>query len=133
MGTVIPRLKTFSGIYRQFRFNRISFRWIPVASTASAGLVAMGVDQLVTAQVPTTHADVYRHVPATLGDIKAESAIVWNSKQAMNNDMKYTIAQPSLDEDSLSFGVYQCFVTGPASTQVGVIEMICDVTFTGPC
>lgn len=133
MGSLIPRLKTFGAIYRQFRFNRIVFHWIPVASTATAGVMAMGVDQLVTAVVPTAHADVYRHVPSKLGDVKADSTIVWTSKQAMSNDLKYTVTQAALDEDSVSFGVFQLYATGPASTQVGMLEVICDVTYTGPC
>lgn len=133
LSTVIPRLLTFGRVYRQFKFTRVVFRWIPVASTASAGVMAMGVDQLVTAQIPTAHADVYRHVPSTLCDIKAESTIVWNCKQAMNNDLKYTITQTALDEDSVSFGVFQLYGTGPASTQIGILEVICEVMYTGPC
>lgn len=132
LGAAVPRMKTFGTIYRQFVLNRVSFRWIPCASTSSAGIVAMGVDQLVTAVSPTALQDVYRHVPSVMNDIKADGSIVWTNKAARTNDLKYTITQTGLDEDSMSYGVFQLYGTGPASTQVGIVEIVVDITFTGP-
>lgn len=133
MGALIPRLQTLSTMYRQFYLNKLTISWIPCASTSSAGTVAIGVDQAVTAVAPTTHSNVYRHVPAVLSDIKAPMRIVWDSRMALKNDAKYTTLLAGIDEDGLSYGVFQCYATGPVSTPIGVLEIICDVTFTGPC
>lgn len=132
LGTVVPRMATMAGLYRQFYLNSVTFRWIPCASTSAAGTVAMGIDQAVNASIASGIGQVYHHVPSTMSDIKAACAITFTGKQALKTDYKYTSTLTGLDEESFSFGVFQSYVTGPVSTQVGVIEIIVDVTYTGP-
>lgn len=133
VATVITRLSTMAGLYRQYVFNSVKVVWIPCASTSSAGTVCMGVDQAVTAAAPTSIGQVYHHVPSSMFDIKAASSITWSARAAGKNDFKYTTALSGLDEDALSFGVFQAYCSGPASTQIGYLEFIVDVSFTGPC
>jgi len=132
IGSFVGRAATMAGLYRQVYLNNVQFRWIPCASTSASGTTVMGIDQAITAIAPTNVQQVYHHVPSVMADIKAPASISWNAKQALKNDYKYTGTLTGLDEDALSFGVFQCYATGPASSQIGIIEIIIDLTFTGP-
>lgn len=133
LGAVIPRLSTLSGLYRQFFLNSVTFIWTPGQGDQAGGNFSMGVDQAVNAAVPTAFSQVYRHVPSSLGNITEKKSIMWTGQQAYKNDMKYCVQLAGLDEEAVSFGVFQFFGSNSvASVAVGLMEVQVDITFTAP-
>jgi len=95
----------------------------------------MGIDQNPAAAAATGIGQVYHHNPSVMGDIKASSSIVWTSARDLKRAPRYCTAgtSPALDEDEVSFGVFQGYggsnLTGG---QFGILEVIADVTFLSP-
>jgi hypothetical protein len=102
-------------------------------SSTTAGNITFGVDLAVTAGAATTQSNVYHHTPSVMSDVKQRASITFTGGQALKTEPKSVIAQSGLDEDELSFGVFQCYLNGPVSTAMGYIEVTTDISFIGPC
>lgn len=133
LASVVPRLSTLASLYRQYYLNSVKFSFIPGQGDSAGGNFSMGVDQAVNAAAPNTLGQVYRHVPSALMDIKDHKTIMWTGKSAWKNDLKYCAALTGLDEEALSFGVFQYYgANSVANTTVGIIEIEVDITFSSP-
>lgn len=135
IGVVMPRFSTMCGMYRQFMLHNVKLSWIPYQPFTTAGSVALGVDQAVTATIPTQIGQVYRHNPSKLADIKVPVSIVWRAKEhAGKTEPKGTSLLAGLDEDAVSFGVAQWWIASnvASSPMLGLMEIDIDVTLLNP-
>lgn len=135
VGVVMPRFATMCGMYRQFMLHNVKISWVPYQPFTTAGSVALGVDQAVTATIPTAIGQVYRHNPSKLADIKVPVTIVWRAKEhAGKTEPKGTATLLGLDEDAVSFGVVQWYISSnvPSSPMLGLMEIDIDVTLMNP-
>jgi hypothetical protein len=133
LGATVPRMATMAGLYRQYKLNSVTVRFIPFQAYTTNGSVCIGVDQAPTAVAPSGLSNVYHHNPSVLTDIKQAATLRWTSARDMKNAPRYTYASGP-DEDEVTYAVLQLYSANSlaAATEVGVLEFIVDVTFMSP-
>jgi len=133
LGLFVPRLVTLGGLYRQFSINSIKFEWVPNQGYNTSGTVVMGVDPSPLAGVPSGTSSVMHHSSAKLFDIKAGASIVWKPSDESKKGVRYTTGATGLDEDELSYGVFQLYSANgvAASANVGNLVVTADITYSG--
>lgn len=136
LATFLGRFSTMSSLYRQFTINRVCFEFVPVVPYTGYGQVAMGVDPACIAGLPGAFASVIRHNKSCLFDIKSTGIrIVYNPTLDRKKDPRFCQGGTGIDEDELSFGMFQLYSTGNsvlASATIGTLLVSLDVTFLGP-
>jgi len=58
---LFPRLSSLAALFTQYRFCKLTFRWVPVVSTATAGDIMLIVDTDASNQPPTTENQAVDH------------------------------------------------------------------------
>lgn len=132
IGSVVPRFATMGPLYRQFVLNSISFTWVPNQGYTTGGTVCMGVDPSPFAGIATSNSSVLHHTSSKMFDLKASATIMWKPAHKANVP-RYTQQIGTVDEDELSFGVFQLYSTNSiaASGNIGNLVISADITFTG--
>jgi len=131
---LIPRFGPMATSYRQFMINSVSFTFIPNQGYTTGGTMSMGVDPSPLASVPTGLGNVLHHSCSKMFDIKSGATIMWKPSMASKGNVpRYTVPLGSLDEDELSFGIFQMYSPNSlaANVNIGNILIAADLTFLG--
>jgi len=133
LGTAVPRLSTLGGLYRGFKLNSISYTWIPNQGYTASGSVCMGVDPSPLSGLPSSYGSVLHHSSSKMFDVKAGTTVTWKPQIDSKSGTRYTTATTGLDEDELSFAVFQLYSTNgiAASTNIGNLIVSADITYVG--
>lgn len=131
-GNLVPRFATMAPLYRQFVLNSITFTWVPNQGYTTGGTVCMGVDPAPFAGVASSNSSVLHHTTSKMFDVKASASITWKPTSKANVP-RYTQQIGSVDEDELSFGVFQLYSTNSiaANGNIGNLVVTADITFMG--
>lgn len=131
----LPRARTISGSFRQFRIKRACFHWRPSTAYTVGGYLIMGIDPDPSSGTPGNIGDVVRHHPHCLSDIKDCADLVWTPEDDMEDSDKLTNASGiTTAPNQVSQGTFQILSVNSladVTTNIGVLTYEIDVEFFG--
>lgn len=133
--TWLPRAASMSASFRFFKVNKVTMHFRSYTPYTVGGYVCMGVDPAPDIGDPTTVADVVRHSPHVLGDLKDGHTLVWtpgNDEESLDhltNAIATITAPASICQGSIQ--IVSANSVNDTTTIIGVLTYEVDIEFYG--
>jgi hypothetical protein len=135
LGSFVPRLATFSGLYQYTRFNTIKVTYTTVLSTSNVGAVSLGFNPDCNATYGAAIEDVANLQYSTISDCKSSFSISIPCRTLHESSARYgpwLTNTHAASNEQCAMGVLQVMATntaGGSGSLFGFLTFEVDVSF----
>jgi hypothetical protein len=132
----MPRVASFSALYREFKLISVKIDFVPSVSTTQGGSVAMGFDPDPYAGLPASYSDPTRHTISAMTDLQGKASLTYSPSVDQKIGVKYVSnAGATRPINELSYCTFQLYSSNSlgAGTVIGSLIVSATIRFIGPC
>jgi hypothetical protein len=135
-GTFMPRVASFSALYREFKLINVRIEFVPSVSTTQGGAVAMGFDPDPYAGLPSSYSDPTRHTISAMTDLQSKATLNYSPTVDQKIGVKYVSnAGSTRPINEVSYSTFQLYSNNSlgAGAIIGSLIVSATLRFIGPC